>query len=250
MDDEKKKKKGNKLDLNLLPSSVKERYAAMGILPKPQIPKANIQVDAQRMKQKKIEKEQPIEQKLESIEIKASEKKQLEKYIQNQFYNRVFQMLKKKDVDYFDMKDVDKMLRFLGVALTKSEIDLMLWEVDENLDGKVSWTEFLNMYKKCTIDKTGLEPKSLFHMVQFLMYLPLDRKDLKQLLRIHQNYYMLDLVEIHAIFGDEEKNKDGQEKAISFSEYMEKINERAIQQRKLRKEEQKQQFQYFKKEKN
>lgn len=83
-------------------------------------------------------------------------------------------MLKKKDVDYFDGKDVDKMLRFLGVSLTKSEIDLMLWvsiihkilqEVDENLDGKVSWTEFLNMYKKCTIDRTGLEPKSLFHMV-------------------------------------------------------------------------------------
>ncbi|CAD8064919.1 unnamed protein product [Paramecium sonneborni] len=247
MDDEKKKKKGNKLDLNLLPSSVKERYAAMGILPKPQIPKANIQVDVQRMKQKKIEKEQPIEQKLESVEIKASEKKQLEK---------VFQMLKKKDVDYFDMKDVDKMLRFLGVALNKSEIDLMLWEVDENLDGKVSWTEFLNMYKKCTIDKTGLEPKSLFHMVQFLMYLPPDRKDPKitvedtlELLYVRFGRQSLDS-EIHAIFGDEEKNKDGQEKAISFSEYMEKINERAIQQRKLRKEEQKQQFQYFKKEKN
>ena len=26
------------------------------------------------------------------------------------------------------------------------------------------------MYKKCTRDKSGLEPKSLFHMVQFLMY--------------------------------------------------------------------------------
>lgn len=36
-------------------------------------------------------------------------------------------MLKKKDVDYFDAKDVDKMLKFLGVLLTKSEIDLMLW---------------------------------------------------------------------------------------------------------------------------
>lgn len=46
--------------------------------------------------------------------------------------------------------------------------------------------------------------------------------------------------EIHAIFGDEEKTTDGQEKEISFSEYLEKINERAIQQRKQRKEEQKQ----------
>lgn len=26
------------------------------------------------------------------------------------------------------------------------------------------------MYKKCIVDKKGLEPKTLFHMVQFLMY--------------------------------------------------------------------------------
>ena len=26
------------------------------------------------------------------------------------------------------------------------------------------------MYKKCTRDSSGLEPKSLFHMVQFLMF--------------------------------------------------------------------------------
>ena len=41
----------------------------------------------------------------------------------------------------------------------------MFQEVAENLDKRVSWTEFLNMYKKCTLDKTGLEPKSLFHMI-------------------------------------------------------------------------------------
>ena len=88
-------------------------------------------------------------------------------------------------------------------------------------------------------------------MIQFLMYLPPDRKDPKvtvevNIITIHQDTLELLYVrfgrqsldsEIHAIFGDEEKNKDGEEKAISFSEYMEKINERAIQQRKLRKEE-------------
>ena len=31
------------------------------------------------------------------------------------------------------------------------------------------------MYKRCIIDKSGLEPKSLFHMIQFLMYCKKDK---------------------------------------------------------------------------
>jgi len=30
------------------------------------------------------------------------------------------------------------------------------------------------MYKRCVFDKTGLEPRSLFNLVQFLMYLMYD----------------------------------------------------------------------------
>lgn len=47
--------------------------------------------------------------------------------------------------------------------------------MDENLDRRVHWKEFENMYKRCIIDKVGLEPKSLFHMVQFLMYCKPDK---------------------------------------------------------------------------
>jgi len=31
------------------------------------------------------------------------------------------------------------------------------------------------MYKRCIIDQSGLEPKSLFNMVQFLMYCKKDK---------------------------------------------------------------------------
>jgi len=58
----------------------------------------------------------------------------------------------------------------MGMKLTKSEIDLMLWEVDENLDSTIDKGEFENMYKRCIMEDNYLEPKSLFHMVQFLMY--------------------------------------------------------------------------------
>lgn len=46
----------------------------------------------------------------------------------------------------------------------------MIWEVDENLDGCVDWSEFKLMYERNITDKTGLEPFQLFNVVQFMMY--------------------------------------------------------------------------------
>ena len=38
--------------------------------------------------------------------------------------------------------------------------------------------------------------------------------------------------EIRAIFGEDEKTPDGQEKEITYSEYIEKINKRALEEQK------------------
>ena len=46
----------------------------------------------------------------------------------------------------------------------------MIWEIDEKLDQKISQKEFTQMYKKCMFDNTGIEPKKIFHLTQFLMY--------------------------------------------------------------------------------
>ncbi len=58
----------------------------------------------------------------------------------------------------------------MGIGLTKSEVDLMLWvinfeniynlyilllkfkEIDENLDKKIYYREFESMYKRCIND--------------------------------------------------------------------------------------------------
>jgi Ca2+-binding EF-hand superfamily protein len=42
--------------------------------------------------------------------------------------------------------------------------------VDDDLDGYVSRDEYHTMYKRCISDETGLEPRKLFNLVQFLMY--------------------------------------------------------------------------------
>ncbi len=73
------------------------------------------------------------------------------------------------------------------------------------------------MYKRCIFDKSGLEPRQLFNLVEFLMYDKLERckisvEDTLELLYVKtKNYYEggnLD-DEIESIFGNEEQTSDG-----------------------------------------
>ena len=63
-----------------------------------------------------------------------------------------------------------RILTELNFPYSKPEVDQWIWEVDEDLDGCVNEYEFTLMYKRCIFDKTGLEPRNLFNLVQFLMY--------------------------------------------------------------------------------
>ncbi len=70
------------------------------------------------------------------------------------------------------IKDLDHALRTLGRQCTKKQLEYMIWEVDENLDGEIDWNEFKMMYHRNVTDETGLEPFELFNIVQFMTYLP------------------------------------------------------------------------------
>ena len=129
--------------------------------------------------------------------------------------------------------DVAQALISLGCKPTLSQVRLIIWEVDDDLDGFVSKEEFITMYKRCISDKTDLEPRKLFNLVQFLMYDKDNQKKVTieetlQILFVRHGRAKLD-DEIKAIFGEDEKNPDGSEKAITYSEYVEKINKRALE---------------------
>lgn len=72
--------------------------------------------------------------------------------------------------DKFDKKDIIRILTELNFPFSKPEVDQWIWEVDEDLDGSINEYEFTLMYKRCIFDKTWLEPRNLFNLVQFLMY--------------------------------------------------------------------------------
>lgn len=153
---------------------------------------------------------------------------------------KVFQWMDIKRDQKLDAAEISEVLTKLGYKAEKKEIELMIWEVDDDLDHFVSWDEFLVMYQRCISDKSGLEPRNLFNLAQFLMY---DKEFLGtisveqtlQILFVRYGREKLD-AEIQEIFGDEQKGPDGQEKRITFSEYLKRVNTRLAKIRNAKKE--------------
>jgi len=70
-------------------------------------------------------------------------------------------------------EDMYGTLKALGLVVSKEDVDDMVWEIDENLDGNINWGEFKKMYqhnlKLCS--STSVVPQGfvLFNVVQFMM---------------------------------------------------------------------------------
>lgn len=66
--------------------------------------------------------------------------------------------------------DVHEMLKKLKVKIHKRDVQEMIWEVDDDLDGCLDWPEFRLMFTRNIMDKSGLEPSKMFNLTQFLIY--------------------------------------------------------------------------------
>jgi len=61
---------------------------------------------------------------------------------------------KKEDFkDKVSAGDLIRVLNAYGEKPTKADVELMIWEVDDDLDKHVSKYEFEKMYKRCIADK-------------------------------------------------------------------------------------------------
>lgn len=57
--------------------------------------------------------------------------------------------------------DVFCIMKVLNQKVTKNDVEEMVWEVDENLDGCLDYAEFRLMFNRNIVDKTGLEPSRM-----------------------------------------------------------------------------------------
>jgi len=189
-------------------------------------------------------------------EINAKAKKKQMKFPKTKYKSKIEQLSKKnyknkddEDIDNkksnnspkkkFSQKALRKIIRKLCNEFAKDELDNMIWEVDENLDGYISEDEFENMYKKCITDENEEESKKLFYLTQFLMY-DKDQKHeitvedtLEILCARHQNNVDQAL---DAIFDIEKIDENGKKKkvkreTISFLEYAQRMHELSMKKR-------------------
>merc|ERR1719453_2827274 len=83
---------------------------------------------------------------------------------------RVFESLDKTKCGKIGFKELNDQLVKLEYRAKRVEVEDMIWEVDEDCDHAVSWDEFKLMFHRCRNDRTGLEPRKLFNVVEFMMH--------------------------------------------------------------------------------
>ena len=164
--------------------------------------------------------------------------------IEQEALDRVFEWLIRKDdnkpkeqQEKIGPGDILNVLNFLGLRPLKSEVEFIIWEVDDDLDGYVSKDEYLTMYKRVITDEVGLEPRQLYNLVQFLMF----DKDFEGTITVEETLQLIYVRhgkdkmgdEITNLFGEQDKiDSDYTEKHITYKEFMVKTQKRDLQKHK------------------
>ena len=143
----------------------------------------------------------------------------------------------------FGVKALRKIFKKLTKTYNKNEIKLMIWEVDTNLDGFISYDEYERMYKRCLIDEKEKEPKKLYHLIQFLMF-DKERKgeiteeNTLEVLVVRNNNGLDNA--INDIFDIEKKDEKGnikrtgkKKERMNFKEFSERMHNLSLRKRTL-----------------
>jgi Ca2+-binding EF-hand superfamily protein len=120
------------------------------------------------------DKSSPVRPRRSSCDPEEQEKIMIELQREQAELQKTLSEINNRPVQHIRPEDTAAALKSLGKKVTKKEVQDIMWEVDEKLDGVIDWEEFQLNFERNIRDLSGLEPASFYHMVQFMIY---DRDD-------------------------------------------------------------------------
>ena len=127
-------------------------------------------------------------------------------------------------------QELKNLFEDLSHPAKKKDIEDMIWEVDEDCDKKVSWSEFQLMFSRAKEDKSGYEPRKLYNVVEFLMN---DKDDsgsvsLEEAMQPLFLRYGREMIDVHLeMFGTSDVFSG---KELSLTEYLDSLHAIQIKQ--------------------
>ena len=181
----------------------------------------------------------------DSLDSDSSDSQKKEKPVENylDLYKDPEKEEEKLRRDRFGKKALRKILKKLTGKYNKKEVELMVWEVDTNLNGYISFDEYERMYKNCVIDKKEREPKRLYTLVQFLMFDKehkgyITEEDTLEILCIRNNNGLdsaindIFMIEVKDEKGNIRRTKNKRE-SVNYEEFEERMHSLSLRQRTI-----------------
>eukprot|EP00741_Cyanophora_paradoxa_P008930 tig00000142_g8643.t1 len=147
---------------------------------------------------------------------------------------RVFETIDKDQDGKISVPELHAQFVKLKHAVKRSEVQDMLWQVDEDCDAMLSWDEFQRMFYRSRKDKSGLEPKDLYILAEFMMndsdgsgFVSVDEYFQAEFMRFGKKVY--ENPEASELFNAQDIDKDRQ---LSFTEFC-RLKKRALEPAKV-----------------
>jgi Ca2+-binding EF-hand superfamily protein len=106
----------------------------------------------------------------QSVSEQDQQRKMMELQTEQTELEKKLSDIRGRPIQHIRPQDTAAALKSLGKRVTKREVQNMMWEVDEKLDGVIDWDEFHLNFERNIRDSSGLEPANFYHMVQFMIY--------------------------------------------------------------------------------
>jgi len=82
---------------------------------------------------------------------------------------RVFTALDVRKDGVVTSEEIFMITRKLRSKLSLSEVSELVWEIDDSLEGRLTWANFASSYYRCRRNASGVEPRGLLYLVDFLL---------------------------------------------------------------------------------